>query len=200
MRAFAPDGRLLWRYPNRWSGVHGSHHAPLPSPGELQGVLFFTGVAPLDDTADVMLMNGNHGRAFVMTTDGLYLDEVFPDCRMMTNPQAGGVGILGGECFGGAFGRSQTDGNYYFQGGGIEYRIYRIDGLNEIVRAARVVHGHARAGGRRRARPEPNRRGRCQAAEREDRVCRDASQDQWPRRRLDRASRRHNGTKAISSP
>ena len=135
MRAFAPDGRLLWRYPNRWSGVHGSHHAPLPSPGELQGVLFFTGVAPLDDTADVMLMNGNHGRAFVMTTDGLYLDEVFPDCRMMTNPQAGGVGILGGECFGGAFGRSQTDGNYYFQGGGIEYRIYRIDGLKEIVRA-----------------------------------------------------------------
>jgi hypothetical protein len=69
MRAFSPDGRLLWQYPNRWSGVHGSHAAPLPSPGELQGVLFFTGVAPLDDRADVMFMNGNHGRGFVMTTD-----------------------------------------------------------------------------------------------------------------------------------
>lgn len=135
MRAFSPDGRLLWNYPNRWTNVHGSHGAPLPSPGELQGVLFFTGVAPLDDKSDVMLMNGNHGRAFVMTTDGLYIDEIFPDCRLMTNPQAGGVGILGGECFGGAFGRSKTDGNYYFQGGGIEYRIYRVDGLRETVRS-----------------------------------------------------------------
>src|SRR5690606_4318751 len=39
MRGVAPDGRLLWTYPNQWSGVHGSHKAPLPSPGELQGVL-----------------------------------------------------------------------------------------------------------------------------------------------------------------
>lgn len=135
MRAFTPEGRTLWEYPNRWSNVHGSHGAPLPSTGELQGILFFTGVAPLDDQADVMVMNGNHGRAFVMTTDGLYLDEMFPDCRLMTNPQAGGIGILGGECFGGAFGRSQADGNYYFQGGGIEYRLYRVDGLKEMVRS-----------------------------------------------------------------
>ncbi|MCX7429596.1 MAG: hypothetical protein NTY17_01065 [Planctomycetia bacterium] len=134
MRGFAADGRLLWRYPNRWSGVHGSHGAPLPSPGELQGVLFFTGVAPLDDKADVMFMNGNHGRGFVMTTDGLYVDEVFPDCRMMANPQAGGIGILGGECFGGAFGRDQKSGDYLFQGGGISYRLYRIAGLDKTVR------------------------------------------------------------------
>lgn len=135
MRAFSPDGKLLWTYPNQWSGVHGSHKAPLPSPGELQGVLFFTGVAPLDDRADVVVMNGNHGRAFVMTTDGLYLDEMFSDVRLMTNPQAGGVGILGGECFGGTFGRSEKDGNYYFQGGGIEYRLYRVDGLRQTTRA-----------------------------------------------------------------
>ncbi len=134
MRAFAPDGRLLWTFPNRWVGVGGSHSSPLPTAGELQGVLFFSGVAPLDDQADVTLMNGNHGRAFVMTTDGLYVDEMFPDCRLMNNPQAGGIGILGGECFGGTFGRSKSDGNYYFQGGGIEYRIYRIDGLRETVR------------------------------------------------------------------
>ncbi|HCE46481.1 MAG TPA: hypothetical protein DET40_23295 [Lentisphaeria bacterium] len=134
MKAFSPEGRTLWNYPNRWTNVHGSHGAPLPSAGELQGILFFTGVAPLDDKSDVMVMNGNHGRAFVMTTDGLYVDEMFPDCRLMTNPQAGGVGILGGECFGGAFGLSKSDGNYYFQGGGIEYRIYRVEGLKETVR------------------------------------------------------------------
>ena len=135
MRALSPEGKLLWTYPNRWVGVHGSHAAPLPTAGELQGVLFFTGMAPLDDKSDVTLMNGNHGRAFLMTTDGLYVDEMFPDCRLMNNPQAGGIGILGGECFGGTFGRSKTDGNYYFQGGGIEYRIYRVDGLKEIVRS-----------------------------------------------------------------
>jgi hypothetical protein len=135
MRSFAPDGRLLWTYPNRWSNVHGSHDAPLPTPGEMQGALFFSGSATLDDASDVFLINGNHGRAFVMTTDGLYIDEMFPDVRLMKNPQANGIGILGGECFGGVFGRSDKSGNYYFQGGGISYRIYRIDGLKETKRS-----------------------------------------------------------------
>ncbi|QJE94947.1 hypothetical protein [Luteolibacter luteus] len=134
MRSISPEGKLRWTYPNRWSNVHGSHNAPLPKTGELQGSLFYSGMAPLDDTSDVMLINGNHGRAFVMTSDGIYLDEMFPDVRMMTNPQAGGIGILGGECFGGTFGRSK-DGDYYFQGGGISYRIYRVEGLGGTRRA-----------------------------------------------------------------
>ncbi len=134
MRSFAPDGTPRWGYPNQWSNVHGSHRAPLPKNGELQGALFFTGMAPLDKESEVFVINGNHGRAFVMTTDGLYLDEMFPDVRMMTNPQGGGIGVLGGECFGGTFGKSLKDGNYYFQGGGGAYRIYRVDGLDEVVR------------------------------------------------------------------
>jgi hypothetical protein len=134
MRAFSADGKLLWTYPNRWSNVHGSHDSPLPKPGQLQGSLFFSGVVPLDETSDVMLINGNHGRAFAITSDGLYLDEMFPDVRMMKFPQASGIGILGGECFGGTFGKSAKDGNYYFQGGGIAYRVYRIDGLRDTHR------------------------------------------------------------------
>lgn len=139
MSAFAPDGKLLWTYPNRWIGVHGSHDAPLPVVGQLQGALFFSGMVPLDDKSDVMLLNGNHGQAFVLSSDGLYLDAMFPDVRMMNNPQAGGIGILGGECFGGTFGRSEKDGNYYFQGGGIAYRVYRIDGLKEVRRSQGTV-------------------------------------------------------------
>jgi hypothetical protein len=135
MKAFSPEGKLLWTYPNRWRGVQGSQSAPLPTAGELQGVLFFSGVAPLDDKSDVMVMNGNHGRAFVMTTDGLYIDEMFPDVRLMTASRTEGIGILGGECFGGSFGKSKTDGNYYFQGGGFVYRIYRVDGLRETIRS-----------------------------------------------------------------
>ena len=134
MRCFAPDGSLRWSYPNRWSNVHGSHKAPLPSTGELQGSLFYSGMAPLDDRSDVMLINGNHGRAFVMSSDGLYIDEMFPDVRMMNNAQTTGIGILGGECFGGTFGRAK-DGTYYYQGGGIAYRIYRVEGLDKTQRA-----------------------------------------------------------------
>ena len=62
MNAYAADGRHLWSYPNRWSDVHGSHNAPLPEPGVMQGTLAFLGIAPLDDTSDVVFLNGNHGR------------------------------------------------------------------------------------------------------------------------------------------
>ncbi|HSI85430.1 MAG TPA: FlgD immunoglobulin-like domain containing protein [Candidatus Methylacidiphilales bacterium] len=132
--AVTPEGKKLWTYPNDYRGVHGSHNAPLPSVGEMQGALFFSGVVPLDEKSDVFLINGNHGQAFVLTSDGMYVDAMFPDCRMMTNPQGGGIGILGGECFGGTFGKSEKDGNYYFQGGGIAYRVYKIDGLRELRR------------------------------------------------------------------
>ncbi|PTY01582.1 hypothetical protein DB346_12635 [Verrucomicrobia bacterium LW23] len=133
--AITPAGKVMWTYPNNYRGVHGSHKAPLPSVGEIQGALFFSGVVPLDDKSDVFLLNGNHGQAFVLTSDGLYVDAMFPDVRLMTNPQGGGIGVLGGECFGGSFGKSEKDGNYYFQGGGISYRIYRIDGLRELRRS-----------------------------------------------------------------
>ncbi|MGE9290683.1 MAG: FlgD immunoglobulin-like domain containing protein [Puniceicoccales bacterium] len=134
LTGISSEGEVLWTYPNEWVGVHGSHKAPLPSVGELQGALFFSGMVPLDEESDVMFLNGNHGRAFLLTSDGLYLDELFPDVRMAKDPFAGGIGILGGECFGGTFGRSEKTGKYYFQGGGICYRIYEIKGLAETVR------------------------------------------------------------------
>ncbi|MHC4502858.1 MAG: YncE family protein, partial [Planctomycetota bacterium] len=77
MVCYSPAGDLLWRYPNRWSNVHGSHKAPLPEVGVTQGILFFLGMAPLDEGTDVFIANGNHGRFFCMTTDGMYLDEMF---------------------------------------------------------------------------------------------------------------------------
>jgi hypothetical protein len=132
MTSFAPDGTLRWTYPNRWSNVHGSHGAPLPEAGMMQGALFFLGVAPLDDKADVFVMNGNHGRFFVLTSDGLYLDEMFKDVRL---GGAWDAYMIGGECFGGFFAKSAQDGQYYLQSGGIEYRLYRLEGLDKVVRA-----------------------------------------------------------------
>jgi hypothetical protein len=130
MTSFAPDGTLRWSYPNRWTNVHGSHNAPLPEVGMMQGALFFLGTAPLDAQADVFIMNGNHGRFFALTTDGLYLDEMFKDVRL---GGAWDAYMIGGECFGGFFAKGE-DGKYYLQSGGIEYRLFRIDGLDAVKR------------------------------------------------------------------
>ncbi len=136
MTCFAPDGSLRWRYPNRWSDVHGSHDAPLPETGVMQGTLFFLGLAPLDEKADVAILNGNHGRFFVMTSDGLYLDEMFKDVRMGGALDAT---LIGGECFGGFFAKSERDGAYYLQSGHTDYRIFRIHGLDRVKRGQGMV-------------------------------------------------------------
>ena len=143
MKSFSPDGKLLWTYPNRWSNVHGSHAAPLPEIGMMQGALYFLGMTPFDDKADVFMMNGNHGRFFVITSDGFYLDEIFKDVRMGATADAY---LIGGECFGGFFSKSEKDGNYYLQSGHTDYRIFRIDGIGQARRSAgRVAVSPAQA-------------------------------------------------------
>ncbi len=131
MNAYAADGRHLWTYPNQWSNVHGSHKAPLPEPGVMQGTLGILGLAPFDERGDVFFLNGNHGRCFILTSDGLYLDEAFVDVRVsyLKNEYR-----LGGEIFGGSFARSATDGKYYVQIGHGPYRIYELTGLQEARR------------------------------------------------------------------
>lgn len=124
-------GAHAWSFPNRWSDVHGSHDAPLPEPGVMQGTMAFLGIAPFDAEADVVFLNGNHGRCFLMTTDGLYLDEAFVDVRVsyLKNEYR-----LGGEIFGGTFGKSIPDDKYYVQIGHGPYRIYELTGLQGAER------------------------------------------------------------------
>jgi len=131
MSAYAQDGRHLWSYPNQWSDVHGSHDAPLPEPGVMQGTMAFLGIAPLDDSADVFFLNGNHGRCFMLTSDGLYLDEAFVDVRVsyLKNEYR-----LGGEIFGGSFARDAKSGKYYVQIGHGPYRIYELTGFDKLKR------------------------------------------------------------------
>jgi hypothetical protein len=131
MRGIGKNGKTLWTFPNRWIGVAGGQQAPLPKRGEMQGVLYFVGSAPLDAGSDVIAMNSNYGRFFLMTTDGMYLDELFRDVRVS---QASDAYLIGGEPFGGYFGRGE-DGKYYLQSGHTDYRIFEIDGLSQIKRA-----------------------------------------------------------------
>lgn len=135
MNAYAADGSDAWSYPNKWSDVHGSHDAPLPEPGVMQGALAILGVAPFDDDGDVFFLNGNHGRCFVLTSDGLYLDEAFVDVRVsyLKNEYR-----LGGEIFGGSFGRA-SNGKCYVQIGHGPYRIYELSGLDQARRISGAV-------------------------------------------------------------
>ena len=131
MFSIAEDGKINWLYPNRWTNVHGSHNAPMPKPGEVQGLLFGLGTAPLDKQGDVMVFVGNHGRFFVITTDGIYLDEMFQDCRVA---EVVGTGLIGGEAFGGNFEYDRKNKKYVLQAGCSGYRIYQLNGLDRVVR------------------------------------------------------------------
>lgn len=135
LNAYAADGSHVWSYPNQWSDVHGSHDAPLPEPGMIQGALAILGIAPWDDRGDLFFLNGNHGRCFLLTSDGLYLDEAFVDVRVsyLKNEYR-----LGGEIFGGSFGRA-VDGKCYVQIGHGPYRIYELTGLDRMRRMAGEV-------------------------------------------------------------
>ncbi len=132
MLAVDESGEPLWQMQNKWTGVHGSHLAPLPHPGLLQGSLSFLGRAPYDTEGDLTVINGNHGRFFILSTDGIYIDEIFEDVRvaLSNNPQR-----IGGEPFGGYFGQDPATGDYLLQSGHRAFQIYRLNGLKQLQRS-----------------------------------------------------------------
>ncbi|NOY81841.1 MAG: hypothetical protein GXP31_12670 [Kiritimatiellaeota bacterium] len=121
MKMYTAEGRLLWTYPNAWPGVHGSHRAPKDRRGLLIGPLKVIGSVMLDGVGELFCMNGNMGKAFLMTSDGLYVGSLFRDCRSapdaMPDPPRRGVSIngtsAGAEWFGGEFFRNPKDGKVY---------------------------------------------------------------------------------------
>jgi hypothetical protein len=113
-------GAIEWSYRNRFPGVHGSHDAPMPTPGMLIGPLKICGLARIDDTiGNVMLLRGNLGQDFLYTTDGLYVGALFQDGRLPADDFPPTLEKLkgmpmesfteGGEPFNGWFGK-QSDG------------------------------------------------------------------------------------------
>lgn len=102
----------------------------------MQGAMAILGMAPFDETSDVFFLNGNHGRCFLLTSDGIYLDEAFTDVRVsyLRNEYR-----LGGEIFGGMFEQSTADGNYYVQIGHGPYRIYQLHGIGDAKRISGTV-------------------------------------------------------------
>ena len=121
---FRPDGSTLWTYPNPWPGVHGSHSAPQMMNGRLIGPLECRGMVTLGNgVGEVFSLMGNLGSLYLMTTDGLYLAEMYRDCRSApeTLPDVPQRGMSvkntsgGGEPFCGQFFRNPQDNLIYYR-------------------------------------------------------------------------------------
>ena len=121
------SGKLLWRYPNNFVGVHGSHSAPpFPRPGLFRGS--FGPLAALSlpqPIGNAWVFTSNLGEWHVLTQEGFYLTPIFdgnytgwhwpekavPGADMTHCPPGGG-----GEDFGGNIVLAK-DGRVYAQGG-----------------------------------------------------------------------------------
>jgi hypothetical protein len=140
---YSSQGRLLWSYRNRWPGVHGSHAAPKDSRGLLIGPLKVVGSVDVPGLGELCCASGNMGKAFLMTTDGLYVGSLFRDCRsapdsLPDRPQRGASIIRtspGSEWFGGEFFRNAEDGRVYLGSAAREgVLLSEVTGLESIRR------------------------------------------------------------------
>jgi hypothetical protein len=152
MMGLNPDtGKVMWTYPNRYPGVHGSHAASMPKPGLLIGAMKICGVAKIDDTiGTIALVRGNLGQDYFFTADGLYVGALFQDCRLPTEslpqkePSLRGVPMEGfsegGEPFNGYFVK-QSDGKVRLTTGIAREAgmILEIKGLESVRRMAPMI-------------------------------------------------------------
>lgn len=141
--AVADDGSIRWTYQdNHWSGVHGSHHAPIPDRDNLLvGTLSCIGTADTGGPLGrIFAMNSNMGRLYVFTTDGLLVANVFQDCRTAGEPwpndpkpgaPLGGV-TMGGEWFGGYFFEAEKTKECYLIAGGTSYNLIKLSGFDSL--------------------------------------------------------------------
>ena len=134
------DGRPVWSYPNPWPGLHASHESPAPNePGRLIGITRFLGdFVQGPYPCPIFAMNGNQGNIYLMTTDGIFVAELFHDVRLAPTwsmPQAhrnmdvGGL-TLHDENFWPSI--TQTKDGNVFLVDGANSALVRIDGLDTI--------------------------------------------------------------------
>jgi hypothetical protein len=137
------DGDVVWTYPNRHVGVHGTHHAPEPNRGQLVGTLGFIGQAELPGVGEVFMLSSNIGAWYLFTADGLLAATVWHDLRTpgvhyWDFPKAErGMSLdnvtLGGEHFGGSF-RSADDGKFHLVAGHHHLSAVELSGLESMRR------------------------------------------------------------------
>jgi len=138
-----PDGKLLWKYPSLFTGVHGSHKAPPPAPGLIRGAFGVVGVAKLPEPiGDLCAINSNVSEWHLLTSKGFYLSRLFQADPLkyefpteaipgadMTNTPPG----MGGEDFGGSMTQG-IDGKVYIQSGKVALWNLEVTGLETVAK------------------------------------------------------------------
>jgi hypothetical protein len=136
----AVTGKMLWKYPNQFAGVHGSHVAPPPVPGMLRGAFGPVGSAKVLVAGDIWAINTNVGEWHLLTRDGYYLTRLFePDAlkiefpaKVVPGARIDGVPCgMGGEDFGGSMVQAH-DGKVYLEAGKTALWNCELIGLNNI--------------------------------------------------------------------
>lgn len=144
IKGYSRDAKLRWTYPQPFSGVHGCFKAPLPAkPGEVIGTIYIMGTADLGkDVGTVVCFNGYYGQRFLFSADGLFVQALFKDGRMMpATPNKAVKDMLmndmspGNEAYAGTFSRNQN-GDVYLTGsfGGPMCVVSAVVGLDKIQR------------------------------------------------------------------
>jgi hypothetical protein len=145
-------GLPSWVYPQSNAGIQSSQAAPAPQyPGHIIGTTHLAGftVTPkTGDAGELWTVIGNRGNLYMLTTDGIFITELFRD--RIAAGQGGGpdpvVGpaeakrgmslkemSLGEECFWPSITQAK-DGNIYLVAGHGYSAIFRVTGLDTVKR------------------------------------------------------------------
>ena len=146
LTALDAAGDVAWTYPNQFVGVHGTHHATEPRPGQLVGTLGIIGQEEIPGVGEVFMLSSNSGEWYLFTADGLLAATVWHDLRrraaLLGLPEGRDRGMsldnvtLGGEHFGGSFQRAD-DGKYYLVAGHHHNSVVELTGLETLCRSSR---------------------------------------------------------------
>lgn len=149
LSAMTPDGKPLWRYTNRWPGLHQGHRTTArgDEPGVVIAPTRIWGIEPVnEEIGEVVCFNSNLGCVYLMTAeDGLFIDRVFRDQRvgLLWNtetppaPEVLAETSLNDEHFGGIFqkvrGRDGKD-RFCFVAGKHHCSVIELSGLERVRR------------------------------------------------------------------
>ena len=139
------NGQIVWTYPNEWPGQQGGVFSTPPTrQGELMATTRHMGtITPASsDAGEILLVDGDKGNVFLMTTDGLFVATLFHDVRLcadgwtMSKAERGrllnNITLYDEEFW--TTCTQTSDGKVYLVAGKSHCSIVRVDNLASIKR------------------------------------------------------------------
>ena len=132
------QGKLMWTYPNNFTGVHGSHRACPPEVGMIRGAFDICGSVKLPPPiGNIWVIPTNKGEWHALTEKGYYLTRFWEgDAMKVEFPAKAVPGAdctrcppgAGEEAFGGSICLG-TNGQFSLQGGHTSFWDVQVNGL-----------------------------------------------------------------------